>query len=180
MHLFGGLCKNPHYALLSVALTTGRRLAEITAWRWGDVQRTGERVTLHTRKAKGGKIASDELEPPIARALLAWLHAYYGERVEHLAPEAAVWVNMSRAAAGPDLPISQRMIAAIVLARLGTHPHALRHSFAHSMEAVGAPVSAIQQRLGHSSLATTGKYLTALKRDKNPHAAAVVALLLGE
>jgi len=38
------------------------------------------------------------------------------------------------------------------------------------MERSGAPVSEIQARLGHESLATTGRYLAALKRAENPYA----------
>ena len=38
------------------------------------------------------------------------------------------------------------------------------------MEDAGAKVSAIQARLGHESLATTGRYLAALKMADNRHA----------
>ena len=40
--------------------------------------------------------------------------------------------------------------------------HALRHTFAKAMEDSGAKVSKIQARLGHSILATMGRYLAAL------------------
>jgi integrase len=45
------------------------------------------------------------------------------------------------------------------------------------MEDVGAKVSDIQARLGHSSLATTGRYLQALKRSKNAQADALAELV---
>ena len=45
------------------------------------------------------------------------------------------------------------------------------------MEETGAKVSDIQSRLGHESLATTGRYLAALKRAENPQAAALAKLL---
>ena len=38
-------------------------------------------------------------------------------------------------------------------------------------------VNQIQARLGHESLATTSRYLAALKRAENPHAAKVADLL---
>jgi integrase len=66
----------------------------------------------------------------------------------------------------------------LVRARLGVHPHALRHTFARTMEDAGAKVSDIQARLGHSSLATTGRYLAALNRANNPHAEALDHLFL--
>jgi site-specific recombinase XerD len=39
------------------------------------------------------------------------------------------------------------------------HPHALRHSFAAEMASEGVPMNVIQKALGHSSLATTSRYL---------------------
>lgn len=41
------------------------------------------------------------------------------------------------------------------------------------MEDAGTKVSQIEARLGHESLATICRYLVALKRPENPHAAAV-------
>jgi hypothetical protein len=45
------------------------------------------------------------------------------------------------------------------------------------MEDAGAKVSDIQGRLGHSSLATTGRYLAALRSAENPHGEKVADLL---
>lgn len=44
------------------------------------------------------------------------------------------------------------------------------------MEDAVAKVLEIQARLGHSSLATTGRFLAALRRAENPHADAVASL----
>jgi integrase len=60
---------------------------------------------------------------------------------------------------------------------LGTgKAHFLRHSFARALEDADAKVPEIQSRLGHESLATTGRYLAALHADENPHADALAAL----
>lgn len=44
------------------------------------------------------------------------------------------------------------------------------------MENVGAKVTDIQARLGHESLATTGRYLAALKQAENVHAETLASL----
>jgi integrase len=59
--------------------------------------------------------------------------------------------------------------------------HALRHTFARAIKDAGAKVFEIQARLGHDSLATTGRYLAGrylatLHLANNPHAGRLVAL----
>jgi integrase len=68
-------------------------------------------------------------------------------------------------------PLTLQAIADLCERRLGTSTvHALRHTFAHAMEQVGAKVSEIQARPGHNSLDTTGRYLAALRSAENAHA----------
>lgn len=158
-------------ALLAVALTTGRRLAELAGLRRGDVAIAGDVVTLVWRRTKGGGRASDVLDRAVGLALIAYLHRLHGAGWRALPPDAAVWRATRQRS---TRPLSTRAIARICLRRLGTERvHALRHTFARELEAVGAPVSAIQARLGHASLATTGRYLAALRSAENPWAAAL-------
>lgn len=162
------------YSLLSVALVTGRRLAEIAALTIADIEQTPAGVILHWRHTKGGKVMADSLPQPVAAALAAYLQAR--TRSGRLEQNAPVWVRHDRADPGAQRPLSARGIADICLRRLGTSKvHSLRHTFARSMEQAGAPVSFIQQKLGHSSLQTTTRYLAALQQAENPHAAALVA-----
>ncbi len=157
------------YALLAVLSQTGRRLAEVASLRWSDVHLEGDRVTIHFRRAKGGKVMSDKLNPAISRALMTWLYQHYGHNLGELAPDAPIWVSLSPNSRGKAL--STRSISTICEQRIGiSKVHALRHTFARVMEDAGAKVSDIQSRLGHSSLATTGRYLAALRRAENLHA----------
>jgi integrase len=74
--------------------------------------------------------------------------------------------------------LGTQAIADICQKHLGTSKvHAMRHTFAHTMEAAGASVSEIQARLGHESLATTGRYLAQLKQDENKHGDVITAML---
>lgn len=167
------------YALLGVALYTGRRLSELARLTWGDVELASGSVTL-TFHGKGGKTLRDELSREVGDALLRWLYRWYGASVGRLPTDAPLWVSLApngRAKLGHQL--TARAISDVCKKRLGTSKvHALRHTWAHAMEAVGAPMSEIQARLGHSSLQTTGRYLAKMRSPKNTHGDDL-ALILG-
>lgn len=172
-------------ALLRVALTTGRRVAELAALRWRDVEVSGgSRVTLNFRRAKGGKVMRDELALSVGADLLAWLQRHYGPQLGRLADDVPLWPTLrhggraGRARLGE--PLRTAGLSELVARRLNTHPHALRHSFAHGMRKAGAKDSEVQARLGHSNLATTGRYLAQLDRAENPYAEGLADLFDGE
>lgn len=162
------------YALLAIYLQTGRRLIEVASLEWQDVAVAGRVLTLTFRRCKGGKVMRDTLPPGVARALLTWCAAAYGTLAQ-IGPTDPLWLNL--AANGDRRALGTDGIRDICVSRFGiSKVHALRHTFARSMEDAGAPVSEIQARLGHSSLATTGTYLARLKQAANPHAANLAAL----
>ncbi len=163
------------YALLAVALQTGRRLSELAGLRWKDVRIHGSSVTLFWARTKGGKTHSDTLAQPTGRALMSYLEQAHWPRLLSLPADAPIWVSVSPRNRGQALSIQS--IADICERHLGTSKvHALRHTFARAMEDSGAKVSDIQARLGHSSLATTGRYLAALKQSDNAHGDALADL----
>jgi integrase/recombinase XerC len=156
------------YALLSVALVTGRRVKELANLRWGDAEQRGAKVTLTFQRTKGGKVMRDTLPIAVSRALLAYLHAQHGAALGTLASDTPIWISARNRA------LAVNSIALVCEKHLGTsRVHTLRHTFAREMEAAGAKVSDIQARLGHESLATTGRYLAALKQAENAHADAL-------
>ena len=167
------------YALLVLALQTGRRASELAGLCWGDVQRNEEGggcLTLTWRHCKGGKVLIDELNAAVGQALLAWLHEAYGADLDALLPATPIWLSLARnGSRGQALGVQS--IADIWAKRLGTSKvHATRHTFARAMEQVDAKVSDIQARLGHASLQTTSRYLAQLGSAKNCHADALAAL----
>lgn len=169
------------YAVLLVALATGRRVSEIASLRWKHVRVSEDRVTLEFPRTKGGKLMQDTLPPATGRVLLQWLQRYYGADLSAVSPEAPLWTALATSPRGQrGAALTPRQIQNICRSRLGVHFHALRHTFAHAMNTVGAPVTLIQSRLGHSNLATTSRYLAALQRAENPYGAQVEALFVTE
>lgn len=157
------------FALLAVFLQTGRRLSEVAALCWGDLQLNDDYVTLIFRRTKGGKMMRDNLPKATGTALINWLHAQYHQPFDTIPSDTPLWVSLSCNGTGGKA-LSTRAIATICEMRLGeSKVHALRHTFARAMEQAGAKVSDIQSRLGHSSLATTGRYLAALRSAENEH-----------
>jgi integrase len=156
------------YALLAVAFHTGRRVAEIAGLRIGHIQLESNRATLTFPHAKGGKVMRDTLPIAVGKALLDYLHAVHGDDLSTLSSDAPIWLSFSRVVQGT--PLTVRSISNLCEKHLGTgKAHVLRHTFARSMEDAGAKVSEIQSRLGHASLATTGRYLAALHSAENTH-----------
>jgi integrase len=166
------------YALLVVALQTGRRVSELAGLRWGDVERSGAngRIMVTWQRCKGGKTLRDELPVAVGQALLAWLTVAYGGGLEKLSPDAPIWRSLARDHSH-GLALGVRSMANIYKKRLGTSKvHVSRHTFAHSIEALGVKMSEIQAKLGHASLQTTGRYLQALASAENTYGDALAAL----
>lgn len=171
------------YAMLAIFLQTGRRLSEVIALRWRNVIVQGSRITLVFEHCKGGKVMRDTIPVPVANALLEWLTMAYSANLRSLPGDAPLWISFTRRSAKEEVPLSRippsltiRSVANICEKRLGiSRVHATRHTWARTMEDAGAKVSEIQARLGHDSLATTGRYLAALKQAENQHADSLAA-----
>lgn len=167
------------YALVSLALNTGRRVAELAALAWRDVTLAAGRATVTWRHCKGGKVMYDTLDTAVTDALLAWLYAAYGAELGSLAPDAPLWLALSHNAQGQRRAMTPQAIADVWAKRLGTSKvHASRHTFAVAMEQSGAPLTEIQKRLGHANAATTGRYMERHTSNANPYAAQL-AMLFG-
>lgn len=163
-------------AIIGVAVETTRRLAEVAGLRWGHLRRNADTtITLSFARTKGGRMRRDRLSRALSADLLGYLGLVYGAGLDALPADAPLWVSVSRQNAGAAL--GPRSLENIARAHLGVHFHALRHAGARMLERAGARVSEIQERLGHASLATTGRYLAALRSEENPYADAVAASL---
>jgi len=140
-------------AVLELLYGCGLRVSEVTGLTCDAVAgRSFIRID-----GKGGKQRDVPVGEPARRALQAYLSEGRG-RLAGPAAGDALWVGVRGAA------LDVRGIRRIVSARLGTFPHALRHSFATHLLEGGADLRAVQELLGHNDLATTQIY-TAVTKD---------------
>jgi site-specific recombinase XerD len=160
------------YALLVLLLQTGRRLNEVVSLELQHLLISGGKIVVSFDHCKGGKSMRDALPLPVATALLEWLQSYYGEvKIGVPGDTRPVWITLARDPQLYGKPLGHQSVADVCQKHLGTSKvHVTRHTWARSMKDLGAPVSDIQKRLGHESLATTGRYLDSLSRDDNPYA----------
>ncbi len=167
------------YALLAILLQTGRRLSEVVALDMQHVAMKQGKITLTFAHCKGDKEMRDTLPPPVSKALLTWLHGCYGNEfsIGKKDDSRPVWVSLARGTSkGNRLGI--QAVADVCERYLGTSKvHATRHTYAHTMERAGASASVIQARLGHESLATTGKYLASLSQAENKYGDTIAAMI---
>jgi site-specific recombinase XerD len=140
-------------ALLEMLYATGMRVSELAGLRVGDVTRAE-----HVRVVGKGGYERIVLLNPRARAAI---DAYLAEARPHLAkPDAKdlLWVGAKGG------PLDTRGVRRVVRRRLGTFPHALRHSFATHLLEGGADLRAVQELLGHVELATTQIYTSVTRQ----------------
>jgi site-specific recombinase XerD len=163
-------------ALLAVLLSTGRRVSEVQRMKRRDLVIAGDTITVNFPHTKGGKTISDTLTPEVSLLLARWLMMFY-KNFEAIAPDAPIWVNIYHDMTRGE-PLGYHGIANVCQRYLGTAKvHTIRHSFAALMRKAGADIKDIQHRLGHSSSATTDRYVSGLESDQNPYAGQLTKLL---
>lgn len=144
-------------AILELMYGSGLRLAEITAL---DVSHLDFEESTARVMGKGSKERVVPLGPPCVEALHKWLEVRATLKSSRRpADRDALFVARTGARLGrrriEDIVKAQGTVAA---ERNDVHPHALRHSCATHMLEGGADLRAIQELLGHASLATTQRY----------------------
>jgi site-specific recombinase XerD len=140
-------------ALLEVLYATGMRVSELAGLSVPDV----EGVDLVRVSGKGGHDRVVPLAGPARKAVDRYLVA--GRPALTMSrPTEALWIG----ARGGRL--DTRGVRRVAEARLGTFPHALRHSFATNLLEGGADLRTVQELLGHVELATTQIYTAVSRR----------------
>lgn len=157
------------FAILLLAVCTGRRLAEFSEVKWCDLKFDSQgRVIVAFPHCKGGKAMEDRLEPEVRDAILEYMHELWGASLDTLPPETPIWVRLR----GQRQQLTHNSIRQIWVKWLGTSKvHSSRHSFAVAMSKLGADLSDIAARLGHANPAVTGYYLKRSNSAVNPYSA---------
>jgi site-specific recombinase XerD len=157
------------YAMLSIALATGRRVSELANLRYGHFQKQGDTTLIIWERCKGNKTMTDTLQAKTTNALYEYLYALYGKDLYQTAKDSPVWVSFSDRNKGK--PISTRTLQRVCEKYLGTSKmHATRHTVAITMHNNGATLAEIGRQLGHSNLKTTSDYLESHIEDTNKYA----------
>ena len=140
-------------ALFELAYSCGLRVSELTGLDVGSVDAScGEvRVT-----GKGSKTRIVPVGGPALEALARWLPVR-GRLAA--ADERALFVGRSGKRLAPR-EVQRRIKRRAALAGLGVdvHPHMLRHSFASHLLQSSGDLRAVQEMLGHESIASTQVY----------------------
>ena len=152
-------------AMLTVMVGAGLRAAEVVGLEVRDVT-AGEGGTVLAVRGKGGKSRSvpvrDEVAGPVFEYLAATgrrlgdkgaLFTREGDRSGKGLTTRAVGMLVSEYAKAAGIPVAERAIS----------PHSTRHTYAVRAARAGASVETLRRLLGHSSVATTGKYLDHLE-----------------
>lgn len=150
----GGASQIRNWAILELTYACGLRVSEVCALDISSLNR--EALTVRVL-GKGNKERVVPYGPPAADALDHWLvrgrPQLAGERSGH-----ALFLGDKGGRIDPRIV---RSMVHKMAARAGVHdiaPHGLRHSTATHLLQGGADLRAVQEMLGHSSLATTQRY----------------------
>ena len=139
--------------IIMIMFETGMRIAEIVNLKVEDIIQSKINFI-----GKGNKPREVYLSPKTAESLQKYLKKYCIE-------SGYVWCVVD----GTKTLTSEPPTVATVRKRLqkvfktagyeGFYPHALRHSFATKLQKQGASIEEIKEMMGHSSIATTERYL---------------------
>jgi site-specific recombinase XerD len=144
--------------MIALAWRSGLRIGEVLALRPKDVDLASGTVTI--QRGKGGKLRRVGLDAGTVALVARWVEVW---RKLDVPPRSPLICTLDGGQVGQDYV---RHLLPRLAQRAGiekrVHAHALRHAYAVELEREGATLSTIRDLLGHSSAATTDRYLRRL------------------
>jgi site-specific recombinase XerD len=141
-------------ALLTLLYRSGLRVSEALALKPADVNLA--RHTVRVLHGKGDKATTRGFHPSATDALARWMDT----RREMKLRGGPLFCTLD---GGPLYPQYVRLLLGRLARNAGVtkrvHPHGLRHTFAVELLHAGTDAVTISKLLGHSSVATTVRYL---------------------
>ena len=163
--------ETPYYSLFFTKAYTGLRRSELLGLRWGDVDlgKSTLSVTQTLHQLRGGKYIFREPKTKRSRrqialspslAILLWEHRLKQEHARRLLgkplePTDLVFSHPDGRPIRPDSVTRAFQVIAQSLGLKGARLHDLRHAHATVLLEQGVHPKVVQERLGHSSVATT-------------------------
>jgi site-specific recombinase XerD len=148
-------------AILELLYGSGLRISELCGLDVEDVDLDGRWVRVMGKGAKERVVPmGDFAESALADYLEQGRDAFLPpEETGRSRPQGPLFYNRRKRRMSPrDARAMVERHAARVLAGRKISPHTLRHSFATHLLEGGADIRAVQELLGHASLATTQRY----------------------
>ena len=145
-----------HRAVIVLLYRTGLRLSEALALRPKDINfEIGSVAVLH---GKGNRMRTVGIDRGANPHIEAWIER---RRTRELPGGAPLFCTLKGRQLDPTaLRQTLRLLALHAGIEKRVHPHGFRHTHAYELMMEGIPMPIIQQQLGHTSLATTDRYLS--------------------
>jgi integrase/recombinase XerC len=142
-------------AILELLYGSGLRVAEVAGLRVTAVDLDRGRVAVMGKGSKEREVPMSDFScDAVARWLSEGRHL-----LEPQEGETAMFVNLRRRPISPrDIRRLVGRYGGVTLSGRRVTPHTLRHSFATHLLEGGADIRAVQELLGHASVATTQRY----------------------
>ena len=142
-------------SLIVVLYRGGLRIAEALALRPKDVDCA--EGTIRILHGKGNKARTVAIDPEACAVLERWLDVRTRRRISG---RRRLFCTLE------GKPMHPNYVRSLLVRKADqagiekrVHPHGLRHTMAAELAAEGVPINVIQRALGHSSAATTSRYI---------------------
>jgi integrase/recombinase XerC len=144
-------------AILELLYAAGLRVSELCGLDVDDVDLDEQRVRVMGKGGREREVPVGDVAAGAIAHYLAWARAAIGPKAPGTA--SPLFYNRRRRRIGPrDVRSVVENYVKRALPGRRASPHTLRHSFATHLMEGGADIRAVQELLGHASLATTQRY----------------------